>query len=163
MTQLREVHNPKQQRFIQEYPIDFNAERAAIAAGYSPNFAGNAGRRLLKKASVQTAIETRLEEIAKESTTSALWVIEKLKKVHEVCSTVRLSKDESHKVMYDPSNAIKALELIGKYHKMFTDKVEQTVDIVRINNPVKDQMKEAYDVTPLVDNSEKESITEMLN
>ncbi|MEY9435567.1 terminase small subunit [Bradyrhizobium elkanii] len=48
--------NDKQQRFILEYLIDFNASQAAIRAGYSPKTAGSQAHDLLKKPEIQTAI-----------------------------------------------------------------------------------------------------------
>ncbi len=48
--------NGKQQRFILEYLIDFNASQAAIRAGYSPKTAGSQAHDLLKKPEIQAAI-----------------------------------------------------------------------------------------------------------
>ena len=47
---------PKQALFIQEYLIDLNATRAAIAAGYSPKTAYSIGQRLLKHVEIQGAL-----------------------------------------------------------------------------------------------------------
>lgn len=49
----------KQKTFIAEYLIDFNATRAAIASGYSPNTATEQGSRLLTNVKVAAEIERR--------------------------------------------------------------------------------------------------------
>lgn len=48
---------PKQLRFIEEYPKDFNATQAAIRAGYAQSGARQEGFRLLTNADVQAAIQ----------------------------------------------------------------------------------------------------------
>ena len=47
---------PKQERFCQEYVIDFNATQAAIRAGYSPKTAPEQGCQNLIKLNVQERI-----------------------------------------------------------------------------------------------------------
>jgi phage terminase small subunit len=54
----------RQQRFVQEYPVDFNATKAAVRSGYSEHTAGQAGHRLLKNAEISTAIKRRLDELS---------------------------------------------------------------------------------------------------
>jgi phage terminase small subunit len=50
----------KQRRFVEEYPIDFNATQAAIRAGYSENTAGKIGWENLQKPEIVAALnETR--------------------------------------------------------------------------------------------------------
>ncbi len=51
----------KQEMFVKEYLIDFNATRAAIRAGYSPKTANEQGTQLLVRLSdnIQTAIEEK--------------------------------------------------------------------------------------------------------
>lgn len=56
--------NNKQELFISEYLIDFNATQAAIRAGYSKKTAYSQGNRLLKKAEVSREIEARLDHVA---------------------------------------------------------------------------------------------------
>jgi phage terminase small subunit len=47
---------PKQQIFVTEYLVDFNATRAAIAAGYSERTAGKIGSENLQKPEIKAAI-----------------------------------------------------------------------------------------------------------
>ena len=53
---------PKQAMFVQEYLIDLNATRAAIAAGYSPKTAYSIGQRLLKHVEIQGALEEAMKK-----------------------------------------------------------------------------------------------------
>ena len=53
---------PKQEKFCQEYIIDFNATRAAIEAGYSKKTANVIGNENL----IKPYIATRLQELMKE-------------------------------------------------------------------------------------------------
>lgn len=48
--------NPKQQLFVDEYIIDFNATRAAKAAGYSESTAAEMGYENLRKPHIDKAI-----------------------------------------------------------------------------------------------------------
>jgi phage terminase small subunit len=49
--------NPKQELFVKEYLIDFNATQAALRAGYSPKTAYSQGPRLLDNVEIQREIE----------------------------------------------------------------------------------------------------------
>ena len=55
---------PKQQRFVEEYCVDFNGTQAAIRAGYSKNTATEQASRLLRNVNIQAAIKERLDELA---------------------------------------------------------------------------------------------------
>jgi phage terminase small subunit len=53
----------KQQRFCDEYLIDFNGTRAAIAAGYSENTAAEIASENLTKPNIRTYLSTRQKEL----------------------------------------------------------------------------------------------------
>ena len=55
--------NDRQRVFIAEYTRDFNATRAAKAAGYSDKTAYSIGQRLLKEVEISEAIRARVEEL----------------------------------------------------------------------------------------------------
>jgi phage terminase small subunit len=57
---------PRQELFVAEYLVDFNATQAAARAGYSKKTAGKIGHELLKKPEIQTAIRSRLDELTAE-------------------------------------------------------------------------------------------------
>ena len=48
---------PRQRRFVEEYPTDFNASAASRRAGYSRKTAYAIGHKLLKNAEIQRAIQ----------------------------------------------------------------------------------------------------------
>lgn len=54
----------RQLRFVQEYPVDFNATKAAIRAGYAPTSAANTGYDLRQHAGVQALLAERLNALA---------------------------------------------------------------------------------------------------
>lgn len=116
---------PKKQLFIEAYLTNPNATRAAIAAGYSEKTARSQGQRLLTDVDIQRAVGKRLEqavmsanEVLTELTAIATadwqdFVEIKHDKEGRVIDAVLILKDK-----------LKALELVGKYHKLFTDRQE---------------------------------------
>ena len=101
----------KQEAFAIEYLKDKNATQAAIRAGYSKKTAAAIGWELLEHPNIQQIIREKQEEARRNATITVDGIVEQLQ---EIASNV-LSKD---------SDRIRALELIGKYLGMFTEKVE---------------------------------------
>jgi phage terminase small subunit len=64
----------KQQRFVEEYCVDFNATQAAIRAGYSKNTATAAttGYRMLRNAEISAAIDARLSHLTMSTQEAAV-------------------------------------------------------------------------------------------
>jgi phage terminase small subunit len=58
--------SPKQQTFVGEYLLDFNATRAAIRSGYSERSAEVTGHRLLRNAKVAEEIHIEKAKVAAE-------------------------------------------------------------------------------------------------
>ena len=112
----------KQQLFIEEYLIDLNATQAAIRAGYSKKTAYRTGADNLKKPQVQAAIKKALAERSERTQISADYVLQSLKEVADTCRAI----DEDTGKLRDASGANRALELIGKHLKLFTNKTEIT-------------------------------------
>ena len=54
----------KQQRFIEEYCVDFNGTQAAIRAGYSRKTAYNIGHENVRKPEISLAIKKRLDNLS---------------------------------------------------------------------------------------------------
>ena len=52
-----ETLTARQTRFVAEYAADFNATRAALAAGYAPSLAQQHGSRLLKRPAIRRALD----------------------------------------------------------------------------------------------------------
>ena len=73
--------NEKRTRFVNEFCVDFNGEKAAIRAGYSEKSAGSIAYCLLKSAEVIEAIEERKSDIAAAAGISTEWVLAQWKSI----------------------------------------------------------------------------------
>lgn len=123
----------KQKRFCDEYLIDCNATQAAIRAGYSEKTAYSIGVENLKKPELKTYIDEQFELLHNEKTADAQEVLEYLTSVlrGESSSEVvvvegqgdGVSEARRVKKAPDEKERLKAAELIGKRHGLFTDKV----------------------------------------
>ena len=102
----------KQKRFCDEYLIDCNATQAAIRAGYSPKTAQAIGSENLKKPVVKKYIDEHLTISHNDAVMSAEEVLMRL---------TEIARDKKERA----GNTLKALELLGKRHKLFVDRVEQ--------------------------------------
>ncbi len=110
---MEEKLTNKQERFIDEYTIDFNATRAAKSAGYSEDTAYSQGQRLLTHPKIQERIQLKKEEIAKRVQISKEEIIKNLIQI----------KDEAQ-----PAQAIRALEVLNRMLGFnATEKQELTV------------------------------------
>lgn len=69
---------PKQRLFVAEYIIDFNASRAARAAGYSLKTAGRIGQENLQKPVITAAIEEAIEERLRQVGVTKSRILEEL-------------------------------------------------------------------------------------
>lgn len=122
---------PKQNRFIQEYLVDLNATQAAIRAGYSEKSAGRISQELLTKTHIAEAIQEAQRLREERTAITADYVLTGLKKVHERCAqevpVLDKEGNPTGEYRFDASGANKALELLGKHLKLFTDKIEARV------------------------------------
>jgi phage terminase small subunit len=129
--------NPKQRRFVAEYLIDQNATQAAIRAGYRRKNADVVGPRLLGNVGIRAAIDTQMAKVVEQCEIRAEYVLSSLKSIAEKCQqavpvmaynreTRRMEKTGQYH--FDSAGANRALELIGKHLKLWTDKVDHAVD-----------------------------------
>ena len=123
---------PKQQRFVEEYLIDFNATQAAIRAGYSAKTARAMGSENLTKPYLAAAIEAGQKSLTARAELTQEEVLRDLALVKADAMQVVFDKD-GNRVMADRGAALKALELQGRHLVMFTDKQQIGGDK---NNPV---------------------------
>lgn len=135
----------KQQIFADEYLKDLNGTRAYKVA--YPNVkkdtvaATNAGR-LLRNAEVRKYIDEQLEKMHNQRSADAQEVIEYLSSVmrgNSISTVVQtefigdgLSKTKLIEKPPDEKERLKAAELLGKRHALFTDKTEMTVTEVPV-------------------------------
>ncbi|MEB7812885.1 terminase small subunit [Staphylococcus xylosus] len=138
---------PKQERFANEYMKTLNVTQSAINAGYSSNSAHVTGSRLLRNEKVKDYIQSKKDEImddtilsAKETlyllTQSAIGDETETKEVVVKKSSFEKNPDtgrmnlvyneyvETVEVPIKPSDRLKARDLLGRYHSIFTDKVD---------------------------------------
>lgn len=133
---------PKQQRFCDEYLVDCNATQAAIRAGYSPKAANEQAARLLANVSIKAYIDDQLAQMhngriadAEEVLTYLTSVMRGETKATEIVTElVGNGVSEARLMEKEPSEKerLRAAELIGKRHGIFTDRlnVEGAVPVV---------------------------------
>lgn len=125
---------PKQKRFCDEYLIDLNATQAAIRAGYSKKTANVIGMENLTKPYLKEYIENRMAEKESELIAGQDEVLQYLTAVmrgedkEERLTTNALGEVETIEIVVQ-GNRLKAAEMLGKRYGLFTEKVEQNVDM----------------------------------
>lgn len=129
----------KYKRFADEYLIDLNAEAAAIRAGYSPRYARGNAHKLVANSCIKEYIAERMAEkeseliadqdevlryltsVLRGKSRSSVVVVEN---IGDYCSEAR----EIEKAP-DEKERLKAAELLGKRYGLYTDRMEQDVDM----------------------------------
>jgi len=144
---------PKQERFVGEYLTDLNATQAAIRAGYSRKRASEYGYQLLKKTTVQKAVQKAQEQWSKRVQINQDRVLRELGAIRfsniadfvswdskgvtlkdstqltpeqSICVSEvfeTVTRDGSRTVRLKLHRKEKALELIGRHLGMFKDKL----------------------------------------
>ena len=122
----------KQERFCQEYVIDYNGTQAAIRTGYEAKSARQQASRLLAMPEILSRIrELQAEQVERLSITSD-YVLLQLLDTYQSCreptpvrefdsSTGRW--EETGFYQFDSKGALRALELIGKHLGMYDRKM----------------------------------------
>ena len=129
----------KQMRFCDEYLIDLNATQAAIRAGYSKKTAYSIGEENLKKPELKKYIDSRMAEkeseliadqdevlkyltaVMRGQTQAEVVVVENIGDYMSQARTMQKAPDEKER--------LKAAELLGKRYGLYTDRIEQEVDM----------------------------------
>lgn len=103
----------KEQRFVEEYCVDWNGAAAARRVGYSRKGARYDARDLLKKPRVRAAIDAQIAVLSEGAQLRAEAVLVEITKVAfmPVRSTTVASK-------------VRALELLGKHRRLFVERSE---------------------------------------
>ena len=128
----------KQQRFADEYIICGNATEAAIKAGYAPKAAYQTGAENLKKPQIKSYLDERLKALESEKVASQEEVLQYLTSVmrgqtqeQTLCSIGELGQQVID-IDVGAKDRIKAAELIGKRHRLWTDKQEITQRTIEV-------------------------------
>lgn len=129
----------KQQRFCDEYLIDLNATQAAIRAGYSKKTAAQTAARLLTNVKIQEYIKNRMAEKEAALIADQDEVLKYLtsvlrgqsKSTEIVIEGLGDGSTKARKMEKEPSekDKLKAAELLGKRYGLYTEKVEEKVDM----------------------------------
>lgn len=124
----------KQKRFADYYIETGNKYQSAIKAGYSDNYAKAQAHKLLENVGIKNYIDEKLKELEEKRVASATEVLQLLtsamrgeleeevvvvESIGDYCSEARVIKKK-----IGLKDRIKAAELIGKRHRLFTDKVQ---------------------------------------
>lgn len=136
----------KQEEFCKQYLIDLNATQAAKRAGYSDKTAYSIGEENLKKPEVAQRINALMKERGERTLVTADRVIREIERM-ALFDPIELLEIDNHrdiaKLPEDVRRAIvgwkysehgfelklvkeKAIEMLGRHHKLFTDKVEHS-------------------------------------
>ena len=124
----------KEEKFVIEYVRTGNATQSAINAGYSERSARQTACRMLTKDYILKAIDELVKEINSEKIADA-------EEVMMLLTEIARGETKEENVVVDKAGnvsivetrvkekeRVKALELLGKRYKLYTDKVEANVD-----------------------------------
>ena len=123
----------KQQRFVEEFIVDWNGTQAAIRAGYSEKTARSIACEMLTKPYIQSALSAKKQEISKETGVTIDYIVEKLNKnLARAMEEEEVTDSEGNSIgvfKYDGSVANKAIELLGKTIGAFQDNIKHEGDL----------------------------------
>ncbi len=142
----------KQELFVSEYLKCFNATKAAKVAGYKETSARQQGSKLLTNPDIASRVQERLREAAMQADEVLYHLAEiargdmndlvdksgkpdinaarengKTRLIKKIRTVDQKSEVSSYKeTEIEGHDRLKALELLGKHHKLFTEKQEIT-------------------------------------
>jgi phage terminase small subunit len=116
----------KQRLFVSEYLKDFNATRAAKAAGYSDKTAGSIGAENLTKPEIKEYIKKYIDDtLDTDRMTLQREIIDQLRVIAFDDNEVDINRTDDGEILsVSRRDKLRALEMLGKYMSMFTDRRE---------------------------------------
>lgn len=156
----------KQQLFVQHYVACLNGAEAARRAGYAPASARQIASENLSKPDIRAAVDAALAEAAMPAgevlarltdhargsmddflSVSGRGVRLDLKRAKElgVLHLVKKYSKTDRGVSVELYDRHAALELLGKHHRLFTDNINLTGDLVVKGYATKDASPDAWD------------------
>lgn len=146
MTDKLPTLNERHAIFVDEYfKNEFNAQDAALAAGYAKASAKQQAHHLLKRPDIKAHIEARTKELHSKNILDADKIIKQLsemaqvdpadlyhpngtlKNIHDMPKAVRMCISEIKEGQFGRSVKLegrqKAIELVGKHLKMWSDAI----------------------------------------
>jgi phage terminase small subunit len=102
----------KQENFVNEYFVDFNASAAVLRAGYKTTSPNKLAGKMMSHPLVAAAVAKRKEERKEKLELSADYVI------HKLIAIADKREDDN------PNAALRALELLGKHLGLYRDRQE---------------------------------------
>lgn len=137
----------RERRFCEEYIIDYNASRAAIAAGSPAEHGSQRGWELLQRPEVQEYLRFLKQEQSVRTKITADYVLGRIVETLERCNQevvpyrdrkgnhVEIENKEGEfakAYVYDAKNVLKAAELLGKHLALFTDVVDNRMTFTQM-------------------------------
>lgn len=139
----------KQLKFINAYSKTFNGTQSAIMAGYSKKSAGTVGHKLLKNPLIKERLDMIKQEEIDRLGIDDKYVLENIKETAERCMQKvpvmyfdKTDKSYKQKIdektgegmwQFEAGNALKGLELLGKYSGTFNDENKGITNNININ------------------------------
>jgi phage terminase small subunit len=160
---------PKQKSFIDNYILTGNATQAAISAGYPSKSARAIGAENLTKPYIHAYYEKRLEALDLQTMMQQKEVLQRLTRIarREEKETVVITTksrtssydDTGKKVIVESETPLlveiptkiqdtnKSLELLGKHHRLFVDRVENdtTIEVTKTLASLLDELRDDPD------------------
>ena len=149
MSKAKKELTDKQRRFVEEYPFDFNGTQAAKRAGYKgkPKTLSAIARENLEKPLIREALAAFKAKCTKGAGSSVEFVIaglmENFERAMQHTPVLDHEGAPTGEYQYQGNVANRSLELLGKYHGMFEDRVHVTGEV-------------SFDVKPAPSNEERE-------
>jgi len=124
---------PKEELFVKQYLIDYNATRAVKAAGYtlaSESYARFYGHKLLTKPHIKAAVEKEKTKRLRKVDLDAQWVLHNMLKLYKQCTkgepVLDRNGNPTGEWKMESRTAQDILKTLGKECDLFKEKSEVT-------------------------------------